>query len=96
MESYRHLAAGVKGNCLMCKYGPGLSPHRPRQRLAGGFSCAYPVELVHGRCHRFLLAFRFYGSELAYDRWTGGPPLKVDVPALPAYLCRRLLEHFRV
>ena len=32
-----------------------------------GFSCAWPVELVHGCCHRFLEAFDFDGSELVYS-----------------------------
>ena len=32
-----------------------------------GFSCAWPVELLHGCCHRFLEAFDFDGSELVYS-----------------------------
>ena len=32
-----------------------------------GFACDYPVELVHGCCHRFLSAFPFDGSELVYS-----------------------------
>ena len=32
-----------------------------------GFSCAWPVELVHGCCHRFLSGFPFDGSELVYS-----------------------------
>ena len=32
-----------------------------------GFSCDWPVELVHGCCHRFLSAFPFDGSELVYS-----------------------------
>ncbi len=31
------------------------------------FSCDWPVELVHGCCHRFLSGFPFDGSELVYS-----------------------------
>ena len=36
-------------------------------RALSGFECAYPVELVHGCCHRFLAAFPFDGTELVYS-----------------------------
>ena len=36
-------------------------------RALAGFECAYPVELVHGCCHRFLAAFPFDGTELVYS-----------------------------
>ena len=36
-------------------------------RALSGFDCAYPVELVHGCCHRFLAAFPFDGTELVYS-----------------------------
>ena len=39
-------------------------------RALSGFRCNYPVELVHGCCHRFLSEFAFDGSELVY----GDPP----------------------
>jgi len=31
------------------------------------FDCAYPVELVHGCCHRFLREYPFDGTELVYS-----------------------------
>ncbi|MDE0513629.1 MAG: DNA methylase [Gammaproteobacteria bacterium] len=37
------------------------------ERALAGFACEYPVELVHGCCHRFLAAFPFDGSELVYS-----------------------------
>lgn len=36
-------------------------------RALSGFTCGYPVELVHGCCHRFLAAFPFDGTELVYS-----------------------------
>ena len=36
-------------------------------RAVSGFDCGYPVELVHGCCHRFLAAFPFDGTELVYS-----------------------------
>lgn len=36
-------------------------------RALSGFTCDYPVELVHGCCHRFLTAFPFDGTELVYS-----------------------------
>lgn len=36
-------------------------------RALSGFTCDYPVELVHGCCHRFLAAFPFDGTELVYS-----------------------------
>ena len=37
------------------------------RRALDGFSCDYPVELVHGCCHRFLEGFGFDGTELVYS-----------------------------
>ena len=31
------------------------------------FSCAYPVERVHGCCHEYLAGFAFDGTELVYS-----------------------------
>lgn len=36
-------------------------------RALAAFECEYPVELVHGCCHRFLAAFPFDGAELVYS-----------------------------
>ena len=36
-------------------------------RALSGFDCDYPVELVHGCCHRFLAEFPFDGTELVYS-----------------------------
>ena len=36
-------------------------------RAIEGFSCDYPVELVHGCAHRFLAEFPFEGRELIYS-----------------------------
>ena len=36
-------------------------------RALSGFECGYPVELVHGCCHRFLEGFEFDGTELVYS-----------------------------
>ena len=35
-------------------------------RAIDQFSCEYPVELVHGCCHRYLSEFAFDGTELVY------------------------------
>jgi len=35
-------------------------------RALGDFTCAYPVELVHGCCHAFLEGYPFEGRELVY------------------------------
>ena len=37
------------------------------RRALDGFRCDYPVELVHGCCHRFLEGFGFDGTELVYS-----------------------------
>ena len=37
------------------------------KRALDGFRCDYPVELVHGCCHRFLAGFGFDGTELVYS-----------------------------
>ena len=36
-------------------------------RALAGFECGYPVELVHGCCHRFLKEYPFDGTELVYS-----------------------------
>ena len=36
-------------------------------RALSGFRCGYPVELVHGCCHRFLRDYPFDGTELVYS-----------------------------
>ncbi len=36
------------------------------ERALERFSCAYPVELVHGCAHRFLTEFEYQGRELIY------------------------------
>ena len=36
-------------------------------RALAGFRCDYPVELVHGCCHRFLSEYAFDGTELVYS-----------------------------
>ena len=36
-------------------------------RALSRFGCDYPVELVHGCCHRFLEGFGFDGTELVYS-----------------------------
>ncbi len=36
-------------------------------RALAAFECDYPVELVHGCCHRFLADFPFDGTELVYS-----------------------------
>ncbi len=36
-------------------------------RALSAFECDYPVELVHGCCHRFLADFPFDGTELVYS-----------------------------
>jgi len=37
------------------------------ERALSEFKCDYPVELVHGCCHRFLEGFDFDGTELVYS-----------------------------
>ncbi len=37
------------------------------ERALAGFECEYPVELVHGCCHRFLREYPFDGTELVYS-----------------------------
>ena len=37
------------------------------ERALAGFECDYPVELVHGCCHRFLREYPFDGTELVYS-----------------------------
>ena len=37
------------------------------ERALAGFQCDYPVELVHGCCHRFLAEHPFDGTELVYS-----------------------------
>ena len=36
-------------------------------RALSEFGCGYPVELVHGCCHRFLRDYPFDGTELVYS-----------------------------
>ncbi len=59
-----HLGSGV----IMRRKPPALRSigiDLDRRALAR-FSCDYPVELVHGCCHEFLLSFPFQGRELVY------------------------------
>ncbi len=37
------------------------------ERAVASFHCDYPVELVHGCCHRFLSQYPFDGTELVYS-----------------------------
>ena len=37
------------------------------ERALADFRCDYPVELVHGCCHRFLSRYGFDGTELVYS-----------------------------
>jgi len=46
-------------------------------RALADFSCAYPVQLMHGCCHAFLKSYPFEGSELAY---VDPPPLFGEYP----------------
>ncbi len=44
---------------------PNISIDRDARAIEG-FHCDYPVELVHGCCHRYLREFVFDGTELVY------------------------------
>ena len=46
----------------LCNIGIDLDP-----RAIACFACSYPVQLVNGCAHRFLVDFDFQGSELVYS-----------------------------
>ena len=63
-----YIESHLGGGALMQRKAPALRSigiDRDRRAL-DGFTCAYPVELIHGCAHAFLAAFPFLGGELVY------------------------------
>ena len=63
-----YIESHLGGGALMKRKAPSLRSigiDRDRRAL-DGFTCAYPVELIHGCAHAYLAEFPFLGSELVY------------------------------
>ncbi len=63
-----YIESHLGGGALMRRKAPALRSigiDRDRRAL-DGFTCAYPVELIHGCAHANLAEFPFLGSELVY------------------------------
>ncbi|MHB1636330.1 hypothetical protein [Acidiferrobacter thiooxydans] len=61
-----YIETHLGGGAIMRRKAPalrniGIDRH---ERALEGFSCDYPVELVHGCAHRFLAEFEYQGREL--------------------------------
>ena len=63
-----YIESHLGGGALMQRKAPAMRSigiDRDRRAL-DGFTCKYPVELIHGCAHEYLAAFPFLGSELVY------------------------------
>ena len=63
-----YIETHLGGGAIMRRKAPALRNIGidRNDRALEGFSCDYPVELVHGCAHRFLTEFAYQGRELIY------------------------------
>ena len=63
-----YIETHLGGGAIMRRKAPALRNIGidRNDRALEGFSCDYPVELVHGCAHRFLAEFEYQGRELIY------------------------------
>ena len=96
-----YIETHLGGGALMQRKVPALRSigiDRDRRALEG-FTCAYPVELIHGCAHGFLGSFAFWGTELVYS---DPPYLRATVAAAlpprlrramwPCFICSRVCQ----